>query len=327
MKQKKKNQKKNKFIQKITSFRLTKKKARNIFFLELLSLFLLFYPGNNYYAHFFSYNRELFAAQEKISEKEIRPIPYVKNTYVLPNISAQGGYIVDSNSATPVFEKNKDTRFFPASTTKIITALVSLDIYKPTDVLTVKRVITEGQVVGVVQGEKLRVHELLYGLLVHSGNDVAYVLADNYKGGYDRFVELMNKKAAELGMKNSHFTNPAGLDNPDQYTTPFDLSIAGRKLLQNELLSTIVSTPSITISDVDFVHFHILTNVNKLLGKIPGIGGLKTGYTEVAGENLVTFYKRNGHQFLIVIMKSEDRFYDTEAIVHWIDANVGFVKI
>lgn len=217
--------------------------------------------------------------------------------------------------------------FFPASTAKIITALVALDIYKHTDVLTVKRVISEGQVVGLVQGEQLRVQELLYGLLVHSGNDVAYVLADNYGPGYDAFVERMNEKAAQLSMNNSHFNNPAGLDDPRQYSSPFDLSLAGRKLLQNELLSTIVSTPSITISDVNFEHFHVLSNVNKLLGKIPGIGGLKTGYTEEAGENLVSFYKRNGHQFLIVIMKSDDRFYDTEAIVHWIDTNVGFVSI
>lgn len=308
-------------------FTLTKKKAKHIVLLELLALFLLFYPGNNYYAHFFSYNRDLFAAQEKIAEKKIRPIPYVKNLTISPIISAQGAYIIDGATATPVFEKNKDAKYLPASTAKVVTALVSLDVYKPTDVLTVKRVITEGQVAGLVQGEKLRVQELLYGLLVHSGNDAAYVLADNYRGGYGAFVDLMNKKTTSLGMTNTHFENPAGLHNSNQYTTPFDLSLAGRKLLQNELLSTIVSTPSITISDIDFIHFHTLTNVNKLLGKIPGIGGLKTGYTQEAGENLVTFYKRHGHQFLIVIMKSDDRFYDTEAIVHWIDTNVGFIEI
>lgn len=304
-----------------------KRRIWNIVILTLFSTLLLFYPGNNYYSHFFSYNRDLFAAQKKISEKEIRPIVYVKNVGIFPNISAQGAYVIDAHSATPVLERNKDAHFFPASTAKVITALVALDIYKPTDVLTVKRVISEGQVVGLVQGEELRVQELLYGLLVHSGNDVAFVLADNYGPGYDAFVELMNKKAAQLSMNNSFFTNPAGLHDPRQHTSPFDLSLAGRKLLQNELLSTIVSTPSITISDVNFEHFHVLSNVNKLLGKIPGIGGLKTGFTEEAGENLISFYKRNGHQFLIVIMKSEDRFYDTEAIVHWIDTNVGFISI
>ncbi len=304
-----------------------KRRVWNIVILALFSVLLLFYPGDNYYSHFFSYNRDLFAAQKQISEKEIRPIVYVKNTDILPDISAQGAYVIDAHSATPVFERNKDVHFFPASTAKIITALVSLDIYKPTDVITVRRVISEGQTVGLVQGEQIRVQELLYGLLVHSGNDVAYVLADNYGGGYDAFVELMNEKAAQLSMNNSYFTNPAGLDDPRQYSSPFDLSLAGRKLLQNELLSTIVSTPSITISDVNFEHFHVLSNVNKLLGKIPGIGGLKTGYTDQAGENLVSFYKRNGNQFLIVIMKSEDRFSDTETIVRWIDTNVGFEKI
>lgn len=299
----------------------------NMLILALFSLLLLFYPGNNYYSHFFSYNRELFAVQKNISEKEIRPIVYVKNKEVVPDISAQGAYVIDANSATPVYGKNKDGHFFPASTAKVITALVALDVYKPTDVLTVKRVISEGQVVGLVQGEQIRVQELLYGLLVHSGNDVAYVLADNYGPGYEAFVARMNEKAASLSMNNSNFTNPAGLDDPRQYSSPFDLSLAGRKLLQNELLSTIVSTPSITISDVNFEHFHTLSNVNKLLGKIPGIGGLKTGYTDQAGENLISFYKRNGHQFLIVIMKSEDRFYDTETLVNWINSNVGFVTI
>lgn len=300
---------------------------RHVFLTLLFALLLLFYPGDGYYAEFFSYNRGLFAATEKITKLKVPPIPYVKNVGSRPIVTAQGSYIIDTESATPVFAKNEHMKFFPASTAKIITALVALDVYKPSKVLTVGHIVNVGQVVGVVPGEKIRVHELLYGLLVHSGNDVAFVLADNYTGGRDAFVTKMNEKAVELGMKNTHFENPAGLDNSNQFTTPFDLSLAGRKLLQNELLSTIVSTPSITISDVDFVHFHQLTNVNKLLGKIAGIGGLKTGYTEEAGENLVTFYKHDGHEFLIVIMKSADRFSDTEMIVNWITQAVGYLTL
>jgi len=173
-------------------------------------------------------------------------------------------------------------------------------------------------------GEKITVENLLYGLLVHSGNDAAYVLADNH--GFEKFIDLMNKKAKELKMMDSYFKNPAGLDENNQYTTPFDLALAARVLLENPYLAKIVSTKEITISDVDFKYFHKLTNVNKLLGEIAGLGGLKTGYTEEAGENLVSFYKKNGHQFIIVILKSQDRFYDTTNVINWIEENIDYIN-
>ena len=176
----------------------------------------------------------------------------------------------------------------------------------------------------LIIGEKITVENILYGTLVHSGNDAAFVLADNY--GYYKFVDLMNKKARDLGMKNSYFSNPNGLDSAPQHSTAFDLSLAARELLKNPYLSKIVSTKEISISDVDFKYFHQLTNVNKLLGEIQGLGGLKTGYTENAGENLVSFYKKNGHQFVIVILKSLDRFNDTKNIITWIEANVGYIN-
>jgi D-alanyl-D-alanine carboxypeptidase len=174
-------------------------------------------------------------------------------------------------------------------------------------------------------GEKITVENLLYGTLVHSGNDAAYVLADNY--GYEKFIKLMNEKAKKLSMKNTHFTDPTGLKENNQYSSPFDLALAARELLKNPYLAKIVSTKEIIISDVDFKYFHKLTNVNKLLGEIQGLGGLKTGYTQEAGENLVSFYKKNGHQYLIIILKSEDRFADTEKIINWINENVDYLKI
>lgn len=176
---------------------------------------------------------------------------------------------------------------------------------------------------GLVQNERITVENLLYGLLVHSGNDAAYALADNI--GFDKFVNLMNEKAKSLKMVSSHFTNPAGLDDFNQVTTPFDLALAARELLNSKELSKIVSTKEIVISDVDFQIFHKLSNVNKLLGEIQGIGGLKTGYTENAGENLVSLYKKNNHEYIIVILKSQDRFADTTNVVSWINSNVDYV--
>ncbi|HEX7542581.1 MAG TPA: serine hydrolase [Patescibacteria group bacterium] len=293
-----------------------------LFFLFYTLLFL-FYPGDSYYLRIFAYNRELINKTVPSIKISVNPIPYLKLPYY-PEVSAEGIYLVDLPSFTPIFSRNENLKLFPASTTKILTALVAYDVYKPDQVITVKKTITDGQVMGLAVGEKITVENILYGMLVYSGNDAAYVLADNY--GYDKFITLMNKKAMALGMKNSHFVNPNGLDVGSQYSTAFDLSLAARELLKNSYLSKIVSTKEITISDVDFKYFHQLTNVNKLLGEIQGLGGLKTGYTENAGENLVSFYKKNGHQFVIVILKSLDRFNDTRNIINWIDANVGYIN-
>ncbi len=287
-------------------------------------LLFLFYPGDSYYFNIFAYNRPLFRQKDEKVLLKNNPIPYLRLLYY-PEVSAEGVYVIDLTSFTPLWEKNADQQFFPASTAKMITALVTLDIYKPDDILTVKRNLSEGQLMGLVENEQITVENLLYGLLVHSGNDAAYALADNF--GFDRFVELMNKKAKDLKMEKSYFKNPAGLDDFNQQTTPYDLALAGREILKNNLLKKIVATKEITISDIDFKYFHKLANVNKLLGEIQGIGGLKTGYTENAKENLVSFYKKNGHQFIVIVLKSEDRFADTANIVKWLEEDVDYITL
>ncbi|MFH0979362.1 MAG: serine hydrolase [Candidatus Roizmanbacteria bacterium] len=286
------------------------------------SLLFLFYPGDSYYFHIFAYNRDLFNKKQTKAEIRVNPVPYLKNPFYFPETSAEGVYVVDLPSFTPILERNKHIKFLPASTVKIITALVTYDVYKPDQIITVKKTTENGQVMGLIPGEKIIVENLLYGLLVHSANDAAYVLAENH--GYEKFIDLMNKKAFQLKMVNSYLTDPAGLEEIKQYSSPFDLALAARELLKNPYLSKIVSTKEITISDIDFKYFHKLTNVNKLLGEIAGLGGLKTGYTEEAGENLVSFYKKNGHQFIIVILKSQDRFYDTTNVIKWIEENVAY---
>lgn len=300
-------------------------KIRFYFFFAFFTLLFLFYPGDSHYFHIFAYNRGLFINKAEKNEYKINPVPYLKNTSYYPEITAQGVYVVDLPSFTPILQRNKDQKFLPASTTKVITALVAYDIYKPEQEITIKKVLGEGQVMGLIEGENITVENLIYGILVHSGNDAAYALADNY--GFDRFISLMNEKAESLSMKNTHFENPAGLDNGNQYSTPLDLALAARELLKNQYLAKIASTKEITISDTDFKYFHRLSNVNQLLGEIAGIGGLKTGYTEEAGENLISFYKKNGHQFIIVIVKSLDRFQDTRNIVNWIEENVSYINL
>ncbi len=308
------------------------KKIKNLnlkyssFFL-LLTFFLLFYPGDSIYVKMFTWHRDIFAAHTSTISVPLQPAPFLRNKQNFPEVTAQGAYIIDLNSATSVFARKEHQSFLPASTTKVITALTAFDYFDLDSVLTVKRIMSEGQTVDFVIGEKLTFENLLYAILVHSGNDAAYVIADNYPGGEKVFIEAMNKKAESIGMKNSHFENPAGLDRFGQHSSPFDLVLAGRSLLNNKRLANMVSIKNITITDVDFTHFHRLSNVNELLGELPGVGGLKTGYTIDAGENLITLYKSNGHEFLLVIMKSEDRFEDTRNIINWLETNIDYIQI
>ncbi|GAB4218858.1 MAG: hypothetical protein Fur009_2070 [Candidatus Microgenomates bacterium] len=295
------------------------------FFIAFYTLLFLFYPGDNLYFKIFAYNKDLFSKKEIVLKKQKKLVPFLKNPFFYPDLSAQGVYVVDYESFTPLLQKSSHEKFLPASTVKIITALTALDLYKPDEIITVKKTISDGQLMGLVEGEKISFENLLFGMLVHSGNDAAYVIAQNF--GYKKFVDLMNKKAQQYQMKNSFFSDPTGLSETNQYTTPYDLALASRKLLKNHYLAKIVSTKEITVSDIDFKYFHKLTNVNKLLGQISGIGGLKTGYTENAGENLVSFYKKNSHQYLIVVLKSQDRFADTEKIINWLNENVDYITI
>lgn len=331
MKQKKKvfkvNKNKTKQVEKVP---FSLKLPGNDFFLVtsfvLLFTLLFFYPGSGAYFNLFAYNNSL-SSQEKTKEinKQIT-VPSVIDVNLPLSTTATGVYAIDLESATPLYAKNQHTKLYPASTTKIITALTAIKVFKLDQVLTVKRNIEDGQVVGLPSGEKFTFENLLYGLLVHSGNDAAYAIADNYPGGYGEFIIKMNETTQELKMTNSRFTNPAGLDSSGQYTTAFDLTLAARKLLESKDLSKIVSTKSITISDVDFNRFYPLTNVNKLLGEIPGLGGMKTGYTENAKENLVSFYSRFGRKYVIVILKSDDRFEDTKSLLNWLNNNIRYKK-
>ena len=290
----------------------------------VFSLMLLFYPGDSQPLHTYAFHRELFTPAKKFEPVKIHDVPIATGS-AQPVISAESSYITDRATLAPLYAKNERVRMFPASTTKMITALVAYDLYKPDDVVTINKTIEEGQVMGLVQGEKITAENLLYGLLVHSGNDAAYSIA--YEKGYDNFIKKMNEKAAELKMTDTNFVNPHGLHDPAQYTTAFDLTLAARAVLNNPYLSKIVSTKEITISDTDFKYFHRLSNVNQLLGVIPGIGGLKTGYTLEAGQNLVTLYKRqDGHEVILVVLHSIDRFEDTANLVYWNEANIAYIK-
>ena len=292
-----------------------------IIYLVLLAFVVFVMPGQNTYS--------AGTLSETSSIKTLpflmpQPAPYPVNitgAYPGPEVTANGIVVLDIDADVYLYKRNADELLSPASTTKILTALVALDSYNLDDVVTVKTVMNDGQVIGLVPGERITVENLLFGALIHSGNDAAYALAEHYPGGVDKFVEAMNKKAKELHLDHSTFTNPVGYDDPNHKMTPTDLARLGEAALQNKVIAKMVAIPAITISDVTHTYFHSLKNVNELLGKIPGVGGIKTGWTEEAGENLITLIDRDGHRIIIVVLKSQDRFSDTEKLINWVFGN------
>ncbi len=292
-----------------------------ILFLLLLAIFIVLSPGQNIY---------LMAGG---SEEHVlppwsiaipTPAPYPVNiTGVYPGseITATGVVVLDIDSGVYLYKRNENEELSPASTTKLLTALVALDNYNLDDVVTIKQMNIDGQSMGLVPGEQITVENLLYGALIYSGNDAAWALADYYPGGEPKFVEAMNAKAKELHLTHSTFTNPVGYDDPNHKMTPMDLALLGEAALNNKTIAKMVAIPEITISDVTHIYFHHLTNVNELLGKIPGVGGIKTGWTEEAGENLITLVERNGHRVITVVLHSQDRFGDTSKLIDWVFGN------
>ncbi|MFH0943355.1 MAG: D-alanyl-D-alanine carboxypeptidase family protein [Candidatus Beckwithbacteria bacterium] len=234
-----------------------------------------------------------------------------------PFITSRSAIIIDASSKTILYAKNPDLKLLPASTTKIMTALVALDNYQLNDILTINEIQTEPVVMKLEPGEKISVENLLYGLLVGSANDAALALAQNYPGGESNFIIAMNQKAIDLHLTSTQFTNPVGFDNFGQYTTVHDLSLLTAIAMDSPVIRRLVSTAVITVSDTDNTVTHKLENLNQLLGKVPGLSGVKTGFTQLAGECLVTYTKRDGRALIVVILSGSDRFIDAQSLIDW----------
>ncbi|KKT75587.1 MAG: Serine-type D-Ala-D-Ala carboxypeptidase [Microgenomates group bacterium GW2011_GWA2_44_7] len=222
----------------------------------------------------------------------------------LPEITAKSFIALDKTSGVVLASRNENTRLLPASITKVVTALVALDMFKLNDVVTVNEIVTTGQRVGLLKGEKMSVENLLYAMLVESGNDAAYALADFDPLGRAHFIQQMNEKVSKLG-----------------------LAQLGIIAMSNPSFARIVGTQQSVIFSADQKVEHRLTNINQLLGKIPGIRGIKTGYTEAAGENLVTDVIRDNNEIITVVLSSKDRFGDTEKLVNWAYVNFEWVQL
>lgn len=237
--------------------------------------------------------------------------PVIDTNIKAPLISAKSAIIMDTDSQVVLFAKNENLVFPMASTTKLMTAIVALDHYKLDDIIT--------------NGEKFYFEDILYAMLLPSANDAALAVSKNYPGEISAFVLAMNNKAKEYNLSNSHFADPSGLDGGN-LTTALDLTRLATIVMRDKILAEIVGTPEKDISDITGASTHKLKNLNKLLGQ-DGINGVKTGFTTEAGEVLVTSREENGHNFIMVVMNSEDRFLDTEKLVNYIRGKVSYLNL
>lgn len=234
-----------------------------------------------------------------------------------PNVTAKHIFILDQGSGRVLLSKGADDEIYPASTTKIVTGMVALESFALNDVITVTTEYKEGQRVGFLPGEKITVENLLYALLIESANDAAEIFAENYPGGREEFITAMNSYVSNLGLKHTQFKNPTGLDQEGHYSSASDLGRLASHAIKNPLFSRIVSTENTVISSIDENQRHIISNTNELLGKVPGVFGMKTGFTDLAGQSLVTLVNRDGYILIFVVMGSQDRFGETKQLIDW----------
>ena len=228
-----------------------------------------------------------------------------------PTVASQGAVLLNAADGSVLFSKNGDTTYYPASITKLMTALVAVESHPDlSEVVTIRPEWTgvEGSSMYLKVGEKLTLETLLYGLLLCSGNDAAVAIAEHISGSQEDFAKLMNATAREIGMEHSSFANPNGLDHEDHYSTARDMARLACAAVENETLVRMASTRSVTIGG------RTMTNHNKLLNQIEGCIGLKTGYTMAAGRTLVSCVERNGQRLVAVTLQDGNDWADHAAL-------------
>lgn len=226
-------------------------------------------------------------------------------------LSAQKAYVLDAVSGRVLYEKNADQRSLIASTTKIMTALIVCERCNVLDRMRIPKeaVGIEGSSMYLKEGEVLTLQELLYGLMLSSGNDAAVALAIYCGGTVEGFAELMNDKARVLGLTGTHFENPNGLDSPGHYSTAKDLAKLAAYAMENPIFYKTVSAKNVKTGE------RYLTNHNKLLWRVEGADGVKTGYTKAAGRILVSSATRDGRRLIAVTIDDPDDWQDHQTLL------------
>lgn len=288
-----------------------------------LSLFLIISEliSNCAYASCFEEDND-----DDIAIIEENDIDDVDMDNILSNIrvSARNAIALDSKTKQVLFEQNADEIVPMASTTKILTALIAISQGNLDREVTISKNASSirGSKVGYIAGEKIKLIELLYGLMYKSGNDAAIAIAEDIGGSIEGFAKIMNEYARSLGLINSHFESPHGLDSPKHYTCAYDLALLTCKAMENDLFCQICGTKTIGKDTLNFTRDY--NNINKILYKIPEANGVKTGYTGQAGKCLVSSVKHEGRNIIIVVLNCSDRWNVTEKIYKYVSDNYCF---
>lgn len=228
------------------------------------------------------------------------------------DVSAKSAIVMDAASKRILYEKDVHTRRGMASTTKIMTGLIAIESLNPSDTVSVSpfAASTEGSSIWLSPGENISVKDLLYGLLLSSGNDAATALAEHAAGSVESFTLIMNEKARRMGAMNTNFTNPHGLPDDNHYTTAYDLALISANAMENEFFREIVKTKNKTISWENSEWDRSLSNHNKLLKTYAYCVGIKTGYTKKDGRCLVSCSEKDGRRLIVVTLAAPDDWND-----------------
>ena len=241
------------------------------------------------------------------------------NTLETSSINSRSCIVYDRNSHMILYGKNETKQVKMASTTKIMTSLIIIENCNLSETIEVsqKAAGTGGSRLGLKTGDKITIKDLLYGLMLCSGNDAAVALAEYAGGDISGFTELMNNKAKELGLANTHYESPHGLDSDGHYTTAYELALLSDYALKNETFSKIVGTKNYTVTINGYPKN--LSNTNELLGYLDGVYGVKTGFTNGANRCLVTACKRNDMDIICVVLGSDTKKYRTQDSIKLIE--------
>lgn len=243
-----------------------------------------------------------------------------------PSIEGESAIVMDVLTGRVLYEKNPHAIMEPASTTKIMTAILALEKGKLSDTVVASRepLLAEGTRIYLEEGEKLSLEQILYGMMLNSGNDAAIAVAEHISGSVPAFVEMMNKKAREIGAYNTNFVNPSGLTDEGHVTTAYDLALISRYAMTHlPEFRKIVSTKTTTIPWQGQEWDRELINLNKMLWNYDGADGIKTGYTSRSGYTIVASATRDGWQLIAVVLKSNSQavFKDSSALLDYVFEN------
>ncbi len=258
-------------------------------------------------------------------------------------VSAQSSVIIDVNSNKLIYTKNPFKQMAPASLTKIMTAIVAIeatdDLSKPIKLAHDMKVRSDGVALGLKEGDETTMNDLLYMALLYSANDACIAIAEEVAGSVSEFAKIMNQKAKDIGAVNTNFVNPNGMPNSQHYSNAYDIAVIANYAMKNSTFAKIVGTKYKTVEILsnhevtrkvkqgkkvvkvskteNYIRKIKLTNRHKLLGKVEGVRGIKTGYTVKAGRCLATAYNEGAKNLIIVVLKAKDVASDTMALINY----------